>query len=47
MNRREGMTAGQPPKYENYEDGLYKVVGISDKMEKNYEVYSVLTVIQH
>jgi 5-methylcytosine-specific restriction endonuclease McrA len=35
MNRREGMTAGQPPKYENYEDGLYKVVGISDKMEKN------------
>ena len=35
MERREGQTIGQPPKYLGYEDDLYKVIGISDKMEKN------------
>ena len=35
MNRREGITIGQPPKYKNHEDDLYKVLGISDKMQKN------------
>ena len=35
MNRREGIMIGKPPKYTNYEDDLYKVLGISDKIEKN------------
>ena len=34
MNRREGIMIGRPPKYTNYEDDLYKVVRISDKIEK-------------
>ena len=29
VKRREGVTMGQPPKYLNHEDDLYKVVGIT------------------
>jgi hypothetical protein len=29
VKRREGITMGQPPKYLNHEDDLYKVVGIT------------------
>lgn len=35
MERRNGYTVGQPPKYLGYEDDLHKVVGISDETEKN------------
>ena len=35
MERREGITIGQPPKYISYEDEVYKVTGISDETEKN------------
>jgi hypothetical protein len=31
--RREGITTGQPPKYLNYEDDLYKVIGITSDMD--------------
>ena len=35
IDRRDGITIGTPPKYRDYEDDLYKVVGISDKTETN------------
>jgi len=30
IERREGVTIGQPPKYLGYEDDLYKVLGIAE-----------------
>jgi len=35
MERREGITIGNAPKYVDYEDEMYKVLGISDKTENN------------
>lgn len=46
VERREGVTIGQPPKYLGYEDDLYRVLGIAESLVllEEYAVFQNLKV---